>query len=637
MDRNHVIGFILIFATLFIWTYTAKPPAEVLEAKKRERDSLALLQSLAKTDKDLNHVGISEVKDISSATDTLAQLVSNGINDSVAVKNLEKKYGVFASASQGGEEFPVLENDLIRIEFSNKGGFVRRAIIKQHYKTVFDQNGKRGKILVELLESPNNKFEYLLPVKNTESPVSTGELYFTTRQQGNELSFTLPSSSGGSFVQEYRLAPDDYTLEYRVIVKNLGNDLSSEVIQLNWINYLKKLEVGDEYEQRNSTIYFKEANKDKTDYCSCTSDDKELLENNPIEWISHANQYFNSSLLTTDKPFAAGILSTQMLDIKNGEYLKINNAILDLAFDNVDSGIMDMKMYIGPNEFERLRAFGNRLDEIISFGPSIFGSINRWVIRPSFDILSKYIGSKGLVIILLIFILKMLLYPLLYKMLYSQAKMSALKPELAHLKTKFKDDLQKQQVETMKIYQEYGVSPFGGCLPMVLQMPIWFALYRFFPASITFRQESFLWAPDLSSYDAFINLPFTIPFMGSHLSLFTLLWALSTLLYTYYSSKHIDMSANPAMKYVQYFMPLMFLGFFNSFASGLTCYMFFSNLINIIQTLVTKHFILDENKIRQELELQKAKPKKKSRFQQRLEEAMKEQQRLQAQRAKNKK
>ena len=215
-------------------------------------------------------------------------------------------------------------------------------------------------------------------------------------------------------------------------------------------------------------------------------------------------------------------------------------------------------------------------------------------------------------------------------MLHSQALMGALKPELAHLNEKYKDDAQKKQMETMKVYREYGVSPFGGCMPMIIQMPIWYALFRFFPASITFRQEPFLWAEDLSSYDAFFNLPFEIPFMGSHLSLFTILWAISTLVYTYYNTRHMDMSANPAMKYMQYFMPVMFLGFFNTYASGLTCYMFFSNLINIIQTVVTKKFVFKDEKLKEELRQKKAKPKKQSGFQARLEEALKAQQAAQA-------
>ena len=230
----------------------------------------------------------------------------------------------------------------------------------------------------------------------------------------------------------------------------------------------------------------------------------------------------------------------------------------------------------------------------------------------------------------MIFLIKMVLYPLTYKMLKSQAKMGALKPELKGLKDRYKDDPQTQQVETMKIYREYGVSPLGGCMPMLVQMPIWYALFRFFPASIGFRQESFLWAYDLSSYDDLIRLPFEMPVLGAHLSLFTLLWVITQLIYTYYNTKHMDMSANPAMKYVQYFMPIMFLAFFNQYASGLTVYMFFSNLFNIAQTIGTKKFVFSEDKIRQQLMANKIKPKKKkSKFMQNIENAVKQQQEMQ--------
>jgi YidC/Oxa1 family membrane protein insertase len=217
--------------------------------------------------------------------------------------------------------------------------------------------------------------------------------------------------------------------------------------------------------------------------------------------------------------------------------------------------------------------------------------------------------------------------------------MGALKPVLAKLKDKYKDDAQKVQMETMKIYREYGVNPAGGCFPMVLQMPIWFALYRFFPASIEFRQASFLWANDLSSYDVFFRLPFEIPFLGDHLSLFTFLWAISMLVYTYYNSKMMDMgqmSAMPMMKYMQYLMPLMFVFFFNSYASGLTCYLLFSNLLNIAQTLVTKNYLINNDKILEELDANKKKPKKTGGFQDRLQKALQEQQRVAADRAKKK-
>ena len=212
--------------------------------------------------------------------------------------------------------------------------------------------------------------------------------------------------------------------------------------------------------------------------------------------------------------------------------------------------------------------------------------------------------------------------------------MGALKPRIEALKTKLGDDQQAVQMETMKLYREFGVNPLGGCLPMVVQIPIWFALYRFFPASIEFRQAPFLWATDLSSFDVFAYLPFEIPFYGAHISMFTLLWAISTVIYTYYNTKHMDMSANPAMKYMQYMMPIMFLFFFNNFASALSCYLLFSNVINIGQTLITKNFIIDQDKIEKELQAYKKKPKKKGGFQERLSKALEEQKKMQAQKEK---
>ncbi|HOY14284.1 MAG TPA: YidC/Oxa1 family insertase periplasmic-domain containing protein, partial [Saprospiraceae bacterium] len=379
---------------------------------------------------------------------------------------------------------------------------------------------------------------------------------------------------------------------------------------------------------------YKESEEGSADYCNCTSSDLDDLAGKQLDWLSHSNQFFNISLMANNFKFKGGKFETVMTDIKNTEDLKSLKSTVELP---QDVKRYDMSMYVGPNVFENLKAYDNGLEQIIPFGSSIFGTINRYIVRPSFDFLSGFISSKGIVIILLIFIIKMLLYPLLYKMLHSQAKMAALKPELAVLKTKYKDDLQKQQMESMKVYQEFGVSPLSGCLPMLMQMPIWIALYRFFPASITFRREPFLWADDLSSYDSFIKLGFEIPFFGAHISLFTLLWAISTVIYTYYSTKDVDMSANPAMKYVQYFMPIMFLGFFNSYASGLTCYMFFSNLINILQIIFTKKFIFDDEKIRKELEVQKLKPKKVGGFQSRLQDALKQQQEITAQKAKQKK
>jgi YidC/Oxa1 family membrane protein insertase len=626
MERNQIIGIVLIMATFMLWVITSSPSKEELEKAKMRKDSIALAESLLKDS-------------LTTSPSAANQDTLSPANDSLATLAKSVRFGAFASAAKGTNNEEILENDLVRITFSSKGGTIREVLLKKHYKTVRDTNGKDTKELVKMLNSPNNRFEYRLPVKGSATgTVSTSELFFTASKQGNTVTFRAPTTNGGYFEQKYTLAPDNYIVDYSIAAKDLGDILGQgqKSLDFYWENHLNKYEIASNYEQNQSTVYFKEKDE-RRDYCSCTSDDTKEVTEKGIQWVAHANQFFSSALMAGDQSFEQGKMTTRLVDLTKSEDVKVVTSEFKVPLSNLNSGSHDMKIYIGPNEFKRLRALGNDLEEVIPFGSSIFGTINRWFIRPFFDFLSQYISSKGIVIILLIFLIKMLLYPLMYKMLYSQAKMGALKPELAQLKEKYKDDLQKQQMETMKIYREYGVSPFGGCMPMLLQMPIWYALFRFFPASITFRQEPFLWASDLSSYDVIFHHGVNIPYMGTHISLFTLLWAISTIIYTYYNMQNMDLSANPAMKYVQYIMPIMFLGFFNSYASGLTCYMFFSNLINILQTVITKKYLFDESKIRQQLLKEKDKPKKKSAFTARLEEAMKQQQALQEQKTKKKK
>jgi YidC/Oxa1 family membrane protein insertase len=598
MERNHIIGFVLIFATLLIFNIVSSPSKEELAKSQRMRDSI----ELASKPKKNTNVAQSTAK---AATANEPATAAGSARDSHIV----------------------VENELIKASFGTRGGKLLAVELKK-YDKIQEIDGVPTKSKVILLNDDKNEFD--VRVIKGGKKLSTAQSLYTPVVSGNTVKFTLKLDSLNEVVQQYTLQPNSYVLDYSIE----GKGIESGGAFIHWINYIDKLEMGHRYEQQVSTVYYKDSAEDDADYCSCTSNDTDNLAGKNIQWLSHTNQFFNSALISKSGGFKDAVMSTEVIDFTKNDDLKKLSSDFEVP---LAGGKHSMQWYIGPNQFNTLQAFNIGLEEIIPYGSSIFGSLNRWVIRPFFDFLNSFISSKGIAIIFLIFLIKMMLYPLLYKMLHSQAKMAALKPELNKIKDKHKEDLQKQQMESMKVYQEFGVSPLAGCLPMLLQMPIWIALYRYFPASITFRQESFLWAPDLSSFDAFFRLPFEIPFMGSHLSLFTILWAVSTLVYTYYSTKDVDMSANPAMKYVQYFMPLMFLGFFNSYASGLTCYMFFSNLINIIQTIVTRKFIFDEEKIRKELDLQKNKPKKKGGFQSRLEEAMKQQQKLAEERAKSKK
>ncbi len=595
MERNQIIGFILIFAILLGWSILSKPSDAELAMAKAKRDSIERSKIVVDTFK----------KDVEVSS---AEIIPSNVEGDTAVQVVK-------------EEVFTLENDLIKINFSNKGAKIVSATLKKHFRS----NKKNDGEAITILNSPNNKFGIQLSGQNTS--VNTGNLYFSSTQSGKKIEFSTVVSGGKKIDYVYELG-EGYNLGFKIVHNMSLNENPS----LTWYDVMPQLERSEINEQRLSTVYYKESTEKTIDYCSCTADDNTSMKDKAFDWISHSTQFFNASLMPKNFKFQGGDFATQMVDIKtNDKDLKVLSSVVGLP---KGQSSYEFDYYIGPNEFDRLKAYDNGLEQIIPFGISIFGTINRYIVRPSFDFLSTFISSKGIVIIVLIFIIKMLLYPLLYKMLYGQAKMAALKPEVDKLKEKNKDDAQKQQMESMKLYQEYGVSPLSGCLPMLLQMPIWIALYRFFPASITFRKEPFLWADDLSTYDNIANLPFEIPFFGAHISLFTILWAVSTVIYTYYSTKNVDMSANPAMKYVQYIMPIMFLGFFNSYASGLTAYMFFSNLINILQIVITKNFVFDNDKIRKELEVAKSKPKKKSAFQSRLEEAMKQQQEVAANRKK---
>ena len=627
MERNHIIGFVLIFATMFLWTYMSKPDAAEMERRQRVQDSIAQVEAAALDS--LNKENI---------TSEVIPEVQVDLPDSVLLQQNAGLFGPFAPSSVGEEKTHVLENSKIKLTFSNKGGKIISAELKEHTKEIRERGKEVVVEQVVLLGDERNKFEYFLPVNSAPSgSVSTEDLYFDAEIKGNTIVYKANTSLGIPFTQTYTLNEGygiDYSLNYNGLERVFDAKASS--IELNWTNYLHPYERNARFEQQYSAVYYKES-EESVDDCGCMQNDKKVLDENKIEWVSHSNQYFNTTLMANDSPFESATVESVGPSLggdSDADHMELLTSAISIPVDRNGGSSFDMSLYIGPNEYQALSDYNVSLEYIIPFGNSIFGSINRWVIRPVFDFMSRYIGSLGIVIIIVIFIIKMLLYPLMYKMLHSQALMGALKPELAHLNEKYKDDAQKKQIETMKIYREYGVSPLGGCLPMLIQMPIWYALFRFFPASISFRQESFLWAHDLSSYDDFFHLPFEIWYVGDHLSLFTILYSISMLLYTYYNTKHMDMSANPAMKYMQYLMPVMFFGFFNTYASALTCYMFFSNLINISQTIITKKFVFKDEKLQEELKAKKAKPKKKGGFQQRMEEALKQQQAIQAKKKK---
>lgn len=624
---NNAIGFALIFLILIVWMQVNKPTQAKLELEKKHQDSLALVESQKFNAK------IDTSKEITTTSAITA-------NDTAAIKKFAGTLGSFASAGSGKNEISVIENDLMKVEFSSKGGTVSKVTLKKYFKIAYDSITKEDvKLPLVLLDDPKNVFSYDLPIKDAlNKTVQTSDLYFTPSIEGNKISFKASAGEGKYVAQTYELKANSYGLNYQFTTFGLGDlwDSSQKTFHLTWNNWLDKIEKNSSYERNYSTVYFKPV-EGNPDYCNCTKSAKEESLK-PVKWISHSNQFFNSSLIAKTS-FHSVKAETEVLPIGDPN-LKLIKSTIEFDNPNPNSQNYVMDFYVGPNEFKTLKSYGNSFEDVISFGSSIFGTVNRRVIYPIFVFLLNLLGSAGLSILALTLLVKAILLPLTYKMMFSQAKMASLKPVIAKIKEKNPNDTQAQQVETMSVYREYGVNPLGGCLPLVIQMPIWLALYRFFPAAIEFRQKPFLWATDLSSYDSIYNFGHAIPMYGDHVSLFSLLWMVTTLLYTYYTMKDNEMMGQNAqmMKVMQFAMPVVFVIFFNNFAAGLTCYLVFSNMLNIAQNLTIKAFFIDHDKIRDMLEVNKSKPKKRSAFQERLQSAMKEQQKRQVElKSKNKK
>ncbi|HNR06521.1 MAG TPA: membrane protein insertase YidC [Saprospiraceae bacterium] len=603
MDRNNIVGFILIFVVLLLWSYFSTRQHQQEAIQTRIQDSITRVQIIQDSLR-------NQIRASGTGTDTLAMAAPAGPQAGMA--------GVLVDSTAKASDY-TLENEVLKLTLNSLGGQITKAELKEYKKMVVVSKGPDQKAPLYLLHHPSNLLNLTLPLR--DRPLETKNLIFSVPgSDPSSVTFRAVTPDGKQLDLEYRLHPGSYLVDFKISLNGFDQDLAEKEIVLDWQNYIEPLERGIAYEKTLTSLHYKPLADDK-ERLKAGGAEKESFEG-PVSWISNAQQFFNTSLLA-DEPFRNLTVETTP-GPEGSEYLARFNSRVSIPFQV--SGAQGLKWYIGPNEFGLLKAQGNGMEDIISFGASILGSINKWVIRPVFNFLSGFIGSKGIVILVLTFIVKLMLFPLSYKMLHSQAKMGALKPELNQLREKFKGDQQAMQMESMKLYREFGVNPLGGCLPMLLQMPIWLALYQFFPASIEFRQASFLWADDLSSYDVFAKLPVSIPFFGAHISLFTLIWVVSTLIFTYYSTKDQDFSMNPAMKYMQYIMPVFFLFFFNNSASGLTAYMAFSNVLNIGQTLGGKALLFPETKMKEELHAARHKPKKKGGFQERLETMMKEQQ-----------
>jgi len=631
MNKNSILGFILIAGIMIGYTYWMTPSEEELAKQQYVADSIAHIQR----QKAEELASTTKVLEQSSQPEAPAIEITHEQRETFS--DLQNKYDVFANAAIGDEQLYIIENDLVKIEVSNKGGHIKTIELKD-YQT-YDS------LPVILFNPETSKFG--LSFFSHNRIINTENFYFTPDEfakshmvvSGTEsLSFSMRLYIGStegvvnnnSYIEYlYTLNGDNYMIDFTINIVGMEGVISSNssFVDLNWYADLRQQEKTiDQF--NGSTIYYKYY-QDEVDYMDETDDDEEQITTK-LKWVSFKQRFFSSTLIAKNS-FNNGRLKVfEKENPGSDRYLKSMQADFELPINLKGSTSIPFSFYFGPNKFYTLKAYDLELERQIPIGWGFFilAWINEYIVIPTFDWLGGYGWNYGIVILVLTIMLKTLLFPIAYKTYYSTAKMRVLKPEVDELGKKFpkKEDSMKKQQAVMALYKKAGANPAAGCVPMLLQMPILFAMFRFFPASIELRQQPFLWAHDLSSYDSIATLPWDIPFYGDHVSLFTLLMTVSTIMYTYLNNQMMANQSTqmPGMKTMMYLMPVMFLGIFNSYASGLSYYYFLANIITFGQMFVFRYAI-NEDKLRAKIELNKKKPaKKKSAFQKRLEDAAKQ-------------
>ena len=541
------------------------------------------------------------------------------------IKTDINQYGAFAQSAIGENEFITLENNKVELKISLKGGRVYSARLKD-YKT-FDAQP------LILFSGDSTVFGFNFFTSDNKA-VQTNNLYFkpvsdqrSYKVGSQPLSVVLRLFAGDDKYIEYRytLAPDKYMVDFNVNFKSMEGIIASNQnsLTLDWKMYIPQQEKGRQNEENYSTIKYKFFQDEVTGLSLRQT--KENVKNDiatKLSWIAFQDQFFSSIIITNEFFLNASVSSTRTL--ASPKYMRYYTSEVGVPFGSGATNSVNMKLYYGPNSITILKKEGLQLEKIVFLGKNIIGWISRFAIIPIFNWLNRFIRNYGIIILILTIIIKVVLFPLTFKSYQSQAKMQVLKPMVEELGKKFpkKEDAMKKQQATMDLYKRAGVNPMGGCLPMLLQMPILFAMFRFFPVSIELRQAHFLWATDLSTYDSILKLPFMIPMYGNHVSLFTLLMTVSTLL-TMKMTGSSPGSDQPGMKMMMYMMPVMFMLILNNFSAGLTYYYFLANMLTYAQNMISKRFI-NADAVLATLEQNKKKPLKKSNWQQRLEAAAKQ-------------
>lgn len=607
-DKNTVIGFVLIGVLLIGMFYMNSRNRLAYEGEqKRVADSIAAAAPKKDTTAVMKDIAMADsLKDAQQQANSLSQVVPESIIS--------------------------VENDVMKIDFSNKGGQPKSVTLKKYKK--YDSS------LVTLQGSAYDQLSYAVNA-GANATANTGQMLFapsavTTNSDGSKtISFTAGDSTGKNITHAYVIRPNDYMVDLNISFNGADQLFSNNVMGINWQVQVPQIEKDHKYELTQTEIAYQ--TDGKFDFERSGSGGGESFTK-PVSFLAVKQQFFIVALSAKEKFSSASVDWKVATD--SSSYIMQASANAKVKIPAGATATVPLQIYYGPSDYKILKTYNNDMEQIVPYGSGVFAFvkyINRYVLLPVFDFISRNVGSMGIVILLLTLFIRLLTSPILYKSYLSGAKMKVLKPEVDALKEKFKDpktgemDQQAFSMEQMKLWKTAGVSPLGGCLPAVLQIPIFMSLFYFFQSNISLRGKSFLWASDLSTYDTIFKLPFEVPFYGDHVSLFTLTAVITSLLISLYSMNNMQDNSNPVMKYMPYIFPFLLLGVFNRLPSALTWYYTISNLITLILQIVIQKYIIDHDKILAQININKTKPKKPGKFAEKLAQIQEQQKQIKSQ------
>ena len=635
MDKNTVIGLLLIFALFLGFSFYQTNQVK----KQRAAQEAQMLEEMEK-----EAAESAQTLSLDAQSDT-AQTASTPVNTTLTPAQR------FSNAQVDEQGDYTVETAKAYYRFSKKGGYLKEIQLKDVYRYT-PKNAEKEPLVI--YEGGSNSMAMKLMLRD-QTEISTADCYFVANadelvvdEKHNKLSLRIYPNAGTDSAQcqvldqksyieyLYTFSNDDYKFDYQINIVNMEPYLypNRRSFTLQWDAQPKCVEKNYDYEKNITSIYYMD-NSDEVDNLDERKPDKKDFTS-PLKWVSFKQQFFTTCLVTKDKPFTSGTLEVQVPDKQVDKVLKDCSADLDFEVSDLNKGHFDMYMFVGPNQYRLLKEYDQKLERQVPLGWGFFllHWVNRFIIIPVFNWLEAYGLSYGLIILILTIFIKIVVLPVSYKTYMSSAKMRALKPEIEALNEKYpkEEDMMKKQQATMSLYRSAGVKPAGGCLPMLLQMPILIAMYRFFPSAYELRQQPFLWAEDLSTYDSIWDFGHTIPLYGDHMSLFTILMTIATIVYTWLNNKLMaptqgNKDQQRMMNIMMYMMPIMFLFMFNNFASALTYYYLLFNLLTFLQMWIFR-MAIDENKLRAQMQENMKKPVKKSKWQLKMEELQKQQQQM---------